>query len=552
MNRHRGAHILAALLFMYGLSMVAVAQDRPPMRVTVSHKVLHEVSPLLFGHFVEHANWHGEAGIDIALTQGDRLAPRVMGLVDSLQPPTLRFPGGTLVCSTDWLDYINNPPAEAHERWGDPGVQMRYTFDAFLRDCETWGAQPVLVVNFKKALLGTERLKQCAQQAAGLVAYCNLPVDADAPESLLKWARLRAKNGRVEPYGVRYFQIGNEVWAYSKQAAEERGDAYPRWYAQCLRAYINAMREVDPEVILISDSASKPTNDVIRELVGDRLDYMSSHAYGPWAIREVRRDGKPVNPRSLTDADVWRAFVSLAYIDPMTGMSTFPLYLDADTSGYPIAATEWNWNGWWELTPPAGEPPYDLLDSFWAKGVGAAGFIHGLIRRGDKIKLAHQSMLIGKAWGITSVHIPPQGADHAYLLPSGAITGFYARHHGDRRLDARFDGVPMYNQPYKMGTLEPSERVALVDVVVTADDDDVFVHLISRSFETDTPIIVDFADLSVPDGPAVLHVLQGELKPELASKVPIQEDALEVRVIRNKVSLVLPARAVACLQIPRR
>ncbi len=542
---------VAAIATLFGAAGPIIADDGQVMRITVADKRLHEVSSLLFGHFVEYANWHGESGADAGLVDGDRLAPRVVELVASLKPATLRYPGGTLVCGTDWLDFLDNAPVQEHKRWGAPDVQMAYTFDGFLRDCEAWGAEPVLVVNFKKALVGAEPLAECAEHAAALVAYCNLPIDAEAPETLLRWARLRAQNGHPDPYGVKYFQIGNEIWAYSAEVVKKRREGYSAWYAECLDAYITALRAVDPGVVLISDGANTATNNAIRARVGDRLDYMTSHVYGPWDLKEVKRDGRVVDPKTLTDGDVWRAFVSVADIDPETGMSWYPLHFDADTSGYPIAATEWNWNGWWQLPTTDGEEPYRPLDSYWAKGVGAASYLHGLIRGGDRIKLAHQSMLIGKGWGITSVRIPPQGPDHAYLLPTGAITGFYARHHGDRRLAAEFEHVPMFSQPYSMGTLGPKDRIAVVDAVVTADDDYIYVHLISRAFDKDTPIVVDLSGLKVGQRAAVLHVLKGELKAEPVTKVPMEETATELTVVDGEVRLTLPPRVIACLQVAR-
>lgn len=538
-------------LVAFGSASSASADDASPMRIIVRDQILHEVSPLLFGHFVEQANWHGEVGADTGLVGRDTLSPRVKDLIASLNPPTLRFPGGTLVCNSDWLDYLNNAPAEEHGRWGSPDVQTRYTFDGFLRDCEAWGAASVLVVNFKKALVEAQPLAECAGHAAALVAYCNLAVDADAPGALLRWAELRAANGRVEPYGVKYFQIGNEIWAYSHEAREKRGDDYPRWYAECLDAYISAMRAVDPGIVLISDGADTVVNQAIRDRVGDGLDYMTSHVYGPWAMKAIKREGQAVDPGGLSDADIWRAFVSVADMDPQTGMSFYPLHFDADTSGYPIAATEWNWNGWWELPRVEGKPPHRPMDSYWARGVGAAGFIHGLIRGGERIKMAHQSMLIGRNWGITTVRVPPEGPDQAYLIPSGAITGFYARHHGGKRLDALFQNVPTFSQPYAMGTITAKDKVAVVDAVVTADDASVYIHMISRSFQSPTPIEVDVSALSGGDGVAVLYTLEGELEADPPTRVSLKQTASAIPIRGGVAGFTLPPRVVACLCIAR-
>lgn len=543
---------VAAVIALLGISPDVFSQViEQTMRITVRDETLHDVSPLLFGHFIEHANWHGETGPDPALIEGDRLHPRVMELVASLKPTTLRFPGGTLVCSTDWLDYIDHAPAGQHDRWGSSDVQVGYTFDDFLRDCQAWGAEPVLVVNFKQALMETESLEDCAKHAAALVAYCNLSVDADAPEELLFWARLRARNGHLEPYGVKYFQIGNEIWAYVKEAKKTRGDDYPQWHAQCLDQYITELRAVDPGIILISDPIDSATNDAIRKRVGDRLDYMTAHAYGPWGLAEIKRGDEVVNPKELSEADVWRAFVSVCEFDPDTGMSLYPLAFDVGPSGYPIAATEWNWNGYWRLKDADVGADFKPFDSYWAKGIGAAGFLHGLIRAGDRIHMAHQSMLIGTGWGITSVRIPKDGPGEAFLVPSGAITGFYARHHGDHRLDVGLESVPVFAQPYSVGTLRPHVKVAAVDTLVTADEGYIYIHLLGRRYEDDTPIQIDLTDLKIGEATAVLHLLSGELESDPSIRVAMQETSDQVEVVGGVVNITLPPRVVACLQVPR-
>ncbi len=524
-----------------------MAEPVGPVIVKVYDQPLHEVSPLLFGHFVEHANWHGELGADAGLVSPDQLAPRVRALVASLEPPTLRYPGGTLVSNTDWLDFLNDPPAEEHARWGSPDVQVKYTFDGFLRDCAQWGAEPVLVVNFKKALLGLEPVDDCAEHAAALVAYCNLPVDADAPPRLLRWAELRARHGRVEPYGVKYFQIGNEIWTYSRTAREAHGETYPGWYVRCLDAYITAMRRVDPTIRLISDAANKEVNQAIREAIGERLDMMTSHFYGPWGMREVIREGQRVDPSELTEEEVWRAYVSVPEVSDETGMSLYPLYFDADTSGYPIAATEWNWNGWWALPAEEDRP----MDSYWARGVGAAGILHGLIRSADRIRMAHQSMLIGINWGITTVRVPPAGPEEAFLLPSGAITGFYRRHHGGMRMKTEVENLPVFTQPYTIGTNRAKPKVAEVDIVVTGDDSAIYVHLISRAYDRDVAVVVDLTDFSSNTAVAELFLLQGELKPDPSLPVPMRETSRPVTCEGGRMVFDLPARAIGCLRVTR-
>ena len=58
------------------------------------------------------------------------------------------------------------------------------------------GAEPLICVN---AGDGT------AQEAADWVEYCNGGLET-------KWGKVRAERGHPEPFNVKYWEIGNEIW----------------------------------------------------------------------------------------------------------------------------------------------------------------------------------------------------------------------------------------------------------------------------------------------------------------------------------------------------
>jgi alpha-L-arabinofuranosidase len=93
------------------------------------------------------------------------------------------------------------------------------------------------------------------QDAADLVQYFNGPGDTPM-------GRLRARNGHPAPYGVTYWQVGNEL---SGAAYEAR-----------LPAFCQAMKAADPRIRLLS---SYPTAGVLRQ-AGAWLDFLCPHHYG--------------------------------------------------------------------------------------------------------------------------------------------------------------------------------------------------------------------------------------------------------------------------------
>jgi alpha-N-arabinofuranosidase len=127
--------------------------------------------------------------------------------------------------------------------------------DEFLEFCELVGAEPLLCTSYN---VGTP------EDAAAQVEYCNGGPDTE-------WGAVRARNGRVRPFSVHYWQVGNE------QGGEE--------YEAKFVAYVRAMRAVDPSIEILASSAG----DGILRAGADVIDYMSPHYYTP-SLRDVVAD----------------------------------------------------------------------------------------------------------------------------------------------------------------------------------------------------------------------------------------------------------------------
>jgi len=508
---------------------------------------------------MERPSW-GETGPEGALVPGtNALQLPVLKLLKEMRIPILRFPGGTDVDFMDWRDMVSSVPGRDSERpvsTGHTGQQVtnRFGYDEFLGVREQLGAEAILVVNFRDGLLGKLPLDEAAQRAAGLVAYCNAPVGATLPEGMPDWPAIRAKNGRARPYGVKYWQIGNETWFFvdrdmASMTAEER----VRRYADCVAAYVKAMRAVDPSILFIIDGlgSTKAAADIARKELGDAIAYTVLHNYTPWAIGEVKtRDDRRVPFDRLTAEDIWNAWVAVPNMDP-SGLATLGMWeIDAARKeGCRIAMTEWNWNGWW--APPQGSPR-PALDSSWAKGVGAAGYLHALMRAADVVEIGCQSMLVGHVWGITAIHTDPTGKIPAHYLPTGEMTAFYSNHHGDRLLEMRSSGVPTYEQPYRMSVIRPYEKVAVVDALATRSDGTIFFHAINRCFGSDIEIEIDLSAFGGLSPRATHHIIEGRLHDHPREGEPVRIARTSTRTLGVSgpvLKVTLPRRSVSCVEV---
>ena len=522
---------------------------------TISKNVLHHIDPRLFGQFMERPSW-GEIGVEGARIPGTaKLQPDVLKLLAEMEIPIIRFPGGTDADFLDWRDMVDNVPGRAAERPISTGhlghkVTNYFGYDEFLGFCENVGAQAIVVVNFRDGLLKKKPLKEAAAHAAALVAYCNAPLGAKLPGGMYDWPSLRAKNGRSRPYKVKYFQIGNETWAFTKQLKELEPQAVPQFYAECLAAYIEAMRSVDPSIEIIVDGHDGDMAGIVshvREKLADKIAYFATHFYCPWAINQVLRNGKEVPMQELTAEEIWRAWVAVTQFDT-NGQAVIdqPGINAARKFGYKVAVTEWNWNGWWRH-----DGPRTALDSSFAKGLGAAGYLHAFMRSGDVIELGCQSMLVGNSWGITAIHADAEGKIPPFYMPTGQVTMFYSQHHGSELLALASRNVPLYEQPYRMGGIVPSKKVAYVDALATAGEKRIYFHAINRSFEQPLDVTVDVSAFDNLKDLAVHHVLEGRLNDVPGPDEPRQIGRTSRRDVHfdgKTLKVTLPLRSVSCIE----
>ena len=207
----------------------------------------------------------------------------LMEMMAAMHPTFLRFPGG---------NYLQGHTPETRFKWKEMigPVEMRPTHSSpwnyhssdgmglleFMYWCEDLGIEPILVV-FSGMYLDTESgspfvgeaLEPFIQEALDEIEYLTGSTDT-------KWGALRAQHGRVEPFKLKYVELGNEdFW-------ERRGYTYPDRYKQMY----DAIKKVHPELTLIAASRDV---DTIRPDMIDIHQYMrvaqgglaEAHRYDP-------------------------------------------------------------------------------------------------------------------------------------------------------------------------------------------------------------------------------------------------------------------------------
>ncbi len=228
--------------------------------------------------------------------------------LSELGPTVLRYPGGLTANNFNWKEGIG-PITERDPNYGGTGIPQAFGTDEFLQYCEELGAEAIFVVNVSYA----GKRAGSVQDAADWVEYCNAPNDGSNPGGGTDWAAVRAANGHKEPYGVKYWELGNE-------------ETFPGFddYARRIQTYSAAMKAIDPTIkvgaissgtgldAIYGQQAWLDYRSMMVQKVGDSFDFWMQHLHMPGGGSfNLVRDGASVELGfSLAQAgEYWFEFV---------------------------------------------------------------------------------------------------------------------------------------------------------------------------------------------------------------------------------------------------
>ena len=439
------------------------------------------IDPRIYGSFIEHlgrAVYGGiyEPGHPEADEQGFRRD--VIRLVQDLNVPVVRYPGGNFVSGFNWEDSVG-PVAQRPKRL-DLAWFTTETNEVGLHEFASWakkaGTEIMYAVN-----LGT-RGPDAARNA---VEYAN-------HRSGSYWSDLRIANGAKDPFGIKLWCLGNEMdgpWQMGHKTAYE--------YGRAANETAKMMKWVDPSIEVVACGSSHhemPTYgeweyQMLNECY-DNVDYVSLHRYY----------GNPTNdtPGFLARSMDLDAFIRevVSICDAVGGKkhAKKKLNLSFDEWNVWYHSNEQDREVWkrdkWGRALPLLEDVYNFEDALLAGAI-----LITFLRNADRVKVACMAQLVnviapimtrngGGAWAQTIywplLHASKYGRGTA-LRP--VVTG------------------PVYD-------CSDYEGVPTVDATATLDDEgNVTVFALNRDMEEDAELFCDlraFGDLK-PAEHIVLH-----------------------------------------------
>jgi alpha-N-arabinofuranosidase len=438
--------VLGFMASVLCLPLGAAAQAPPaPSEVSVSVDLAApgpRIEPNIYGQFVEHLGrgvyegiWVGEDS-PIPNTRGIR--NDVVAALRAIKVPIVRWPGGCFADVYNWRDGVgphDRRPVRVNTNWG--GVEETNAFGTheYMDLMQQIGAEPYVAGNLGS--LGPLDL-------ANWVEYMT-----SASRSTL--AEERRRNGRQQPWTVKYVGFGNEVWGC--------GGTMPGPYAAYLtRRFTNFVNPAPGQTMV--KVASGPTGSrsdaevygftesMMRD--GGRFDALAVH----WYVRAPKPNAQGPGMRSRTNAvgfveSEWAAALSLAQhmdelivrnsevMDRYDPQKRVVLYID-------------EWGAWHAPTPGTNEQFLEQQNSLRDAEIAALTF-NVFHRHTDRVKMAAIAQMVNVLQALILTD-----KEKMILTPTYWVHQMYMPFQGATPYPATVSGPAYRNGAYRMAQVDVS------------------------------------------------------------------------------------------------
>ncbi len=339
----------------------------------------------------------------------------VLALLRELNAPVYRWPGGNFVSGYNWRDGIGDRdrrPPRKNPAW--QGVEHNDVgIHEFLALCRLIGTEPYIAVN---SGLGD------STSAVDEVEYVNGP--SSSPQG-----KVRAQNGRAEPFRCRYWSVGNEMygdWQLGHMPLAE--------YVKRHSEFARAMRAKDPSIRIIAVGSVGAWDEAMLANCAKDMNLISEHFYcseRPGLLAHVSQIPREIR-RIATAHRAYR--------------KSIPALAGSDIR---VALDEWNF--WY------GPHVYGELGTryFLKDALGIAEGVHEYSRQSDIIFMANYAQTVNVIGAIKT------SKTAAALETTGLVLKLYRAHFGI--IPVEVTGAP---EPLDVAAAWTADRMSLTVSVV--------------------------------------------------------------------------------------
>ena len=366
------SRLIPCALLMLACALTASSAKQPVKISLKPAEAKDTISRMIYGQFAEHLGacvyegiWVGEDS-DIPNTNGYR--NDALQALKVLKVPVLRWPGGCFADDYHWRDGIGNPqsrPTLINNNWGGTQEDNSFGTHEFFNLCEMAGIEPYLSVNIGSGAV---------QEAAEWIEYVTSPNGPRAEE--------RARNGRKEPWHLKYVGIGNESWGCG-------GSMRPEYYSDVYRRYSTYMHnQPGNKLYRIASGASDYdynwTKTLMNQITPGRMDGLSLHYY---TVQDWNHKGSSFD---FEERDYHLALGKAVEIEPV--IEKHLQIMDEKDPKHKVGLIVDEWGTWFDEDPGT-TPGHLRQQNTMRDAMVAALSLNAFHRHADRIHMANIAQL---------------------------------------------------------------------------------------------------------------------------------------------------------------
>ncbi|MBQ9943717.1 MAG: alpha-N-arabinofuranosidase [Clostridia bacterium] len=404
----------------------------------------------IYGHFSEHLGRCIYQGLYVGEESN---IPNVKGMrtdvveaLKKIKAPLLRWPGGCFADEYHWQDGIG--PKESRKRmvntnWGGVVEDNSFGTHEFMELCQQIGCEPYINAN-----VGSGTVREMAEW----VEYLNSEGDSSVVQQ--RW-----KNGRKEPFNVKYWGVGNESWGCG-------GNMRPEYYADEFRRYQTYCRNYGKNKLY--RIACGPTDrdynwmEVLMQRAAPYMDAITLHYYtlcGDWQ--------KKGSATEFDTADYYKVLSRAADMD--TFVTNHDKIMDKYDPDKRIGLIVDEWGTWYDVEPGT-NPGFLYQQNTMRDAMVAAITLNIFNRHCDRVVMANLAQTVN----VLQAVILTEG-DQMVLTPTYYVFDLYKAHQDAKEVDCFVICNETGDETHKMGQLtasasEKEGKVTLTVANLSADE----------------------------------------------------------------------------------
>ncbi|MCD7722411.1 MAG: alpha-N-arabinofuranosidase [Clostridiales bacterium] len=367
----------------------------------------------IYGHFSEHLGrciYEGlYVGENSEIDNVNGMRSDVVNALKEMKLPVLRWPGGCFADEYHWKDGIGEKSARKkmiNTHWGGVVEDNSFGTHEFFELCSQIGCDAYINGNVGSGTV---------QEMSEWVEYMTFG-------GLSPMSELRRKNGREEPWRVKYFGVGNENWGCG-------GNMTPEFYANLYRRFQTYVRDYDRDnriyrIACGPNASDYNWTDKVLQIAGNKMNGLSLHYYTD--MRGRRKDGFSCSATEFATQDYYEVLKSAYRIEEIISRHIDVMNVRDPQRRVDLIVDEW---GTWFDVEPGTNPGFLYQQNTMRDAIVAGLTLNIFNKHSDRIKMAN----IAQTVNVLQAVVLTDG-EKMLLTPTYHIFKMYADHQNNTLL----------------------------------------------------------------------------------------------------------------------